>query len=184
MQPTTLPPTSLHTMPPTQPNNTGGGEFMYEVEQEILSYFPCILISGLFSKRVGCSPPLCTLEYYYTREVTHCQSTLSLATFPNNACELDTTQTNPTVLQWTSINFYFSIYILGFKNRLFVADQQERCADRASQTDCEGWKKAGFCVKHEALIYHCKKTCNLCSSGKDLRNFIILRIVSSYRISD
>jgi len=44
------------------------------------------------------------------------------------------------------------------------ADQQERCADRASQRDCEGWKKAGFCVKHDSLIYHCKKTCNLCSS--------------------
>lgn len=78
----------------------------------------------------------------------------------------------------------FTMYSLGFKHRLFVADQQERCADRSSQRDCEGWKKAGFCVKHESLIYHCKKTCNLCSSGKDLRNFIFLMIVSRYCISD
>lgn len=56
------------------------------------------------------------------------------------------------------------------------ADQQERCADRSSQRDCEGWKKAGFCVKHESLIYHCKKTCNLCSSDScmDLKSDCIM----------
>lgn len=68
-----------------------------------------------------------------------------------------------------------TMYIsLGFNSRLFVAARQERCADRASQSDCEGWKKAGFCIKHESLVYHCKKTCNLCSSGKDLKSFVFL----------
>lgn len=50
-------------------------------------------------------------------------------------------------------------------------DRQERCIDRASQSNCESWKKAGFCIKHESLIYHCKKTCNLCSSGKSCNFF-------------
>ncbi len=57
---------------------------------------------------------------------------------------------------------------------MFAADQQERqerCIDRAAQSDCEGWKRAGFCIKHESLIYHCKKTCNLCSSGKNCSRF-------------
>lgn len=61
-------------------------------------------------------------------------------------------------LQCILLNFIFLF-------RPFV-DQQERCQDRALTKDCEGWKKAGFCIKHEALLYHCKKTCNLCSSGK------------------
>ncbi|XP_068739893.1 zinc metalloproteinase nas-13-like isoform X2 [Montipora capricornis] len=52
----------------------------------------------------------------------------------------------------------------GKKRSLIKEDQQERCQDRAATRDCEGWKKAGFCTKHESLVYHCKKTCNLCSS--------------------
>lgn len=52
----------------------------------------------------------------------------------------------------------------GKKRSLIKEDQQERCQDMALTKNCEGWKKAGFCIKHEALLYHCKKTCNLCSS--------------------
>lgn len=34
MPPTNLPPTSVHTIPPTRPNNTAVGEFVYEVSRE------------------------------------------------------------------------------------------------------------------------------------------------------
>jgi len=51
-----------------------------------------------------------------------------------------------------------------FDERPQADQRQERCEDRAATSDCESWKKAGFCLKHESLIYHCKKTCNLCSS--------------------
>ena len=39
------------------------------------------------------------------------------------------------------------------------------CVDQASTKDCEDWKKAGFCTAHSAMIIHCKKTCDFCSSG-------------------
>lgn len=41
----------------------------------------------------------------------------------------------------------------------------ERCVDRAPKVDCEGWKQAGFCTQHSSMIYHCKKTCEFCSSN-------------------
>lgn len=48
--------------------------------------------------------------------------------------------------------------------RINSDQKQERCEDIAETSECEGWKKSGFCRQHEALVYWCKKTCNLCSS--------------------
>ncbi|XP_020626831.1 zinc metalloproteinase nas-6-like [Orbicella faveolata] len=39
------------------------------------------------------------------------------------------------------------------------------CVDRATSKDYEMWKSSGFCSSHDAMIYHCKKTCDFCSSG-------------------
>lgn len=89
-------------------------------------------------------------------------------------------------IQWLKSNFTI---LLEHRTQLdrgnrrapfFLEDQrQERCADRAATSDCEGWKKAGFCLKHESLIYHCKKTCNLCSSGKLKKNRVQQRIAEA-----
>lgn len=51
----------------------------------------------------------------------------------------------------------------------FLDPSPQICIDRASSADCASWKKSGFCSQHSALIYHCKKTCDFCSSGTCMR---------------
>ena len=49
---------------------------------------------------------------------------------------------------------------------LFFAARREFCGDKAEEVKCKGWKEDGFCEEHDAMIYHCKKTCGFCSSSK------------------
>ncbi|CAH3146999.1 unnamed protein product [Porites lobata] len=37
--------------------------------------------------------------------------------------------------------------------------RREFCGDKAEEVKCKGWKEDGFCEEHDAMIYHCKKTC-------------------------
>ena len=51
-------------------------------------------------------------------------------------------------------------------NDFLGSSSDEKCRGRSYTPDCEGWKKAGFFTQHESMTYHCKKTCDSCSSGR------------------
>ncbi|XP_073244758.1 zinc metalloproteinase nas-15-like [Porites lutea] len=48
--------------------------------------------------------------------------------------------------------------------------RREFCGDKAEEVKCKGWKEDGFCEEHDAMIYHCKKTCGFCSSNSCMDN--------------
>ena len=71
---------------------------------------------------------LCTLGYYYTREITHCQSTLSLPPFPNNSLELYLWNAIPLACSFSALLYvlwhfrYFISKLLKFLiSKLFIS---------------------------------------------------------------
>lgn len=79
-----------------------------------------------------------------------------------NFFSTQTEKENKSTFVW----FFFFFFGLKLKFCVWIADPKPKiCVDRSTEDDCKMWKSSGFCSSHTAMIYHCKKTCDFCSSG-------------------